>query len=395
MRFHYVILLTLVTSVATSNGTFSMKPSKVNTAVMVDRSIAEIQQGASTNRFLRVDDENSEERVFGIKSIPGVDKLSSYLNKQKLAKYLKRDKETDAVFAKLKLNTAGEKLFENPKFLAWVKYVDDYNVKNPNKPKSMLPTLMRQYSGESLSMMLEAAKQVGSTKSVATKLQTEQMKIWKNAGLSTDELFKIYKLDDGVSNLLANPAMNIWVRYMNEFNPGTKTTLFDTLRKHYSDETISQVLIAAKKVPTTEKLAVELQHKQIRAWLNNLESPETVFKFLMLDKGADKLLDNPQLKTWLMYTEWFRTKNPYARKVSLIDTLMDNYSGKALSTMLKSATSDYSRIMASTLEGQLLGRWARSGKSLDEVLELLGTTPAKKKVLTAIYRSELQAARSS
>ncbi|POM64586.1 Avirulence protein (Avh), partial [Phytophthora palmivora] len=280
MRFHYVILLTLVTSVARINGMFVVKQSKVNTVNLMDRSIAEIQRGVFTNRFLRIYDENGEERAFGIKSIPGAEKISSYLNKQKLAKYLKKDKDTDAVFAKLKLNTAGEKLFESPKFLAWAKYVDDYNTKNPDKAKSMLPTLMTQYNDEALSKMLEAAKQVESTKSVATKLQSEQMTIWKKADLSADALFKIYKLDDGVSNLLANPAINIWVRYADEFNPGTKTTLFDTLRKHYSDETLSQLLIAARKVPSTEKMAVDLQNKQIRVWLDKLESPETVFKFL-------------------------------------------------------------------------------------------------------------------
>ncbi|POM81284.1 Avirulence protein (Avh) [Phytophthora palmivora] len=335
--------------------------------------------GVPTNRFLRIYVENDENRA--IKSIPGVDKVSSYLNKQKLAKYLKNDKDTEVVFVKLKLDTAGEKLFENPKFLDWVKYVDDYNAKNPHKLKPMLPTLVKQYNDEPLSKMLEAAKQVESTKSVATRLQTEQMKIWKKADLSTDELFKIYKLDDGVSNVLANPAINIWLRYADEFNPGTKTTLFDTLRTHDSDETLSQC-----------QLAVDLQNKQIRLWLDNLESSETVFKFLMLDKGADKLLDSPELKTWLRYAETFRTENPYARKVSLIDTLMGHYSDKALATILTSATSDYSSRMASILEGALLGRWARAGKSLNEVLELLATTPAKEKFLKVVYRSKLQVA---
>lgn len=57
------------------------------------------------------------------------------------------------------------------------------------------------------------------TKSIATDLQTQQMKIWKSVGLSTDEVFKAFKLNDGVAGLLPNPALSIWLRYMNEFNP--------------------------------------------------------------------------------------------------------------------------------------------------------------------------------
>ncbi|POM64195.1 Secreted RxLR effector peptide protein [Phytophthora palmivora] len=242
----------------------------------------------------------------------------------------------DVVFTKLKLNTAGEKLFENPKFLDWVKYVDDYN-KNPDK-------------------MLEAAKQVKSTNSIATRLQTEQMSMWKTADITADELFQIYRLHDGVP---AYPAINIWMRYADEFAPGTKTTLFETLQKHYSDNAFSQVVIAMMKVPSTEKLAVDLQKQQIRLWLDKLESPENVFKHLMLDKGADNLLANPQFKVWTGYALEFQ-KHAKGTQMSVIDTLMKNYTPKNMATIINTAKQNpNTKQMAQYVQGELLARDAK------------------------------------
>ncbi|POM71238.1 Avirulence protein (Avh) [Phytophthora palmivora] len=326
MRPHYIILVGAVALLTPATSTSIERDSKV-TSVLA-RSFH-----TGTNRFLRIHYDDVEERAFGINSIPGVDRFSSYLSKQKLAKYLKNDEDMDVVFTKLKLNTAGEKLFENPKFLDWVKYVDDYNDKNPDKAKSMLLTLLNQYNDEPLSKMLEAAKQVKSTNSIATRLQTEQMNMWKRDDITADELFQIYRLHDGVP---AYPAINIWMRYADEFAPGTKTTLFETLQKHYSDNALSQVVIAMMKVPSTEKWAVDLQKQQIRLWLDKLESPENVFKLLMLDKGADNLLANPQFKVWTGYAIEFRKHAP-GTQMSVIDTLMKNYTPKNMATIINTA----------------------------------------------------------
>ncbi|OWY97917.1 RxLR effector protein, partial [Phytophthora megakarya] len=134
-----------------------------------------------TRRFLRIYNEDDDERAYGIQSIPGIGKVSTYLYNQKLAKTLKKnDQDIDTIFSKLGLNTAGEKLLQHPNFFIWVKYVDDYNRKN-GKTLSMLPTLRRQYKDEVLIKMFEAATQVERTKHIATILQTEQMRIWKES----------------------------------------------------------------------------------------------------------------------------------------------------------------------------------------------------------------------
>lgn len=142
--------------------------------------------------------------------------------------------------------------------------------------------------------------------------------------------------------------------------------------------------MAATKVPNTKELATNLQNQQIQMWLTRLESPETVFKFLMLDKGADNLLANPQLTTCLLYTKNFMANNPYARKVVFIDTLRTNYTDKSLTQMLTAAKEvPRSKKMAAHLEDQLLGRWALAGKTPEYVSKMLGKS-AESKYLTKL-----------
>eukprot|EP00644_Phytophthora_capsici_P000583 jgi/Phyca11/21373/fgenesh1_pg.PHYCAscaffold_93_\ len=190
-----------------------------------------------------------EERAFGLNLLPGSKKISSFMTDKKLSKYLKSNQEFDDVFIKLKLDKAGDKLFENPKFLAWAQYVDDFNQKHQTQ-NSMLPTLVRQFGGDDLSIMLEKAKQADKTYGVALRLQGEQMKLWRREGLTTDMLFKIYKLDDGATNLLENPGIKIWmspqlqtwIRYNAAYakqNPyAHKATLIDTLLDNFDTAAI-------------------------------------------------------------------------------------------------------------------------------------------------------------
>ncbi|OWZ07306.1 Avirulence (Avh) protein [Phytophthora megakarya] len=372
MWIHYAVLLGVVVVVASTNATLLTKD------LTSDHSVLVVHGGASTGRFLRIQSTtgDDEERVFGIKSIPGVNKVSNFLNNKKLAKYLKTDKEVDDVFVKLKLNSPNKNVFENPKFLKWSQYVDDFNQKNlGQEPKSMLPTLLRHYDGVQLSTMLEAATKVDSTYGVAKRLQGEQMKLWRREGVTADYLFSFYKLDvldDGVKNLLAKPGVNIFIRYADEFNPGVQTTLFEKLRKTYSDTVLSQLLIAGMKDPNTKTLATELQAKQ----------------------GAENLLVSPQLYTWVKYAERYKANNEFTAKRTLFDALRSHYSDDALVTMLRSASRVKAKrdtLYVRYVENALLDDWAKAKKPASEVLTALGVTHAKKNEVMAAYSEKVLA----
>ncbi|KAK1935399.1 hypothetical protein P3T76_010624 [Phytophthora citrophthora] len=335
-------------------------------------------------RRLRFTPEEEEERGFV------VSKLQNFVNNQQLARWLKNGKSTDDVFTKLKLNKAGSTIFENPKFVAWIKYVDDFNSKhNKGEAISAIPTLSKQYGDDVLATMLQKARQVETTKATATRLQTEQMKIWRSEGISSDAVFATFKLDEGVANLLMNPGFNIWARYLTEFNPGKKTTIFKTLEAHFSENTLSQLLIAAQKNPSTEKLATSLQNVQLQGFLERGETPNAVFKLLQLDKGADNLFANPLFTTWRKYaTDFQKTKSDGA--VPVIDTLTAHYTDISLVKMITTAkATEGTKNMATYVEKSLVGKWAKDGKEPEYVSKLLWTSATDKKNLEAAYLEQL------
>ncbi|KAG7379830.1 hypothetical protein PHYPSEUDO_008077 [Phytophthora pseudosyringae] len=391
MRLRFVVLLGALfasvseISLATDLG--------VPTTGFLARSPATGEHNEPAARLLRAGytpEKDDEERTFSIKAMPGVEKISSLVNKQQFAWWLRNGEKADDVFTKLKLNKAGDSILNNPKLAAWVKYVDAYNVKHPEKKTSTIPTLAKQYGDDVLATMLQTAKYEEGTRTIASKLQTEQMSIWKREGISTDAVFKTFKLDEEAANLLANPGFSIWTRYLGEFNPGSKTTIFDSLQAHLTETTLSRLLITAKKAPGTERLATSLQNKQLETWLTRGESPNAVFKLLMLDKVPDNVFASPQFKTWLNYATALRRKNPGAETKPVIDTLTAHYTDIGLSRMINAAkeTSGTTN-MAAYMEKALLGKWATDGKTPAYASNLLWASAADKKSLEAAYLEKL------
>ncbi|KAL3659358.1 hypothetical protein V7S43_015629 [Phytophthora oleae] len=238
--------------------------------------------------------------------------------------------------------------------------------------------------------MLQQAKQVETTKATASRLHTEQMGVWRREGISSDAVFTTFKLDEGVANLLAKPGFNIWARYLTEFNPGKKTTIFKTLEVHFSDNTLSQLLIGAQKSPSTEKLATSLQNVQLKGFLDRGESPNAVFKLLQLDKGAENLFTSPQYKTWLNYATSFQKTKFDGAPVSVIDTLSAHHTDISLVKMIATAkATEGTKNMATYVEKSLIGKWAKDGKEPAYVSKLLWASAVDKKNLEAVYLEQL------
>ncbi|KAG3162266.1 hypothetical protein PI124_g22040 [Phytophthora idaei] len=88
--------------------------------------------------------------------------------------------------------------------------------RNPNNAgEAMMSTLMTRYSDDVLSTMIIAAKQTPNTKDIATKLQTEQLQVWASRGKPADEVFtrfnlkeKAQSLDDLVDDAQFAPWLN-------------------------------------------------------------------------------------------------------------------------------------------------------------------------------------------
>ncbi|GMF36159.1 unnamed protein product [Phytophthora lilii] len=79
----------------------------------------------------------------------------------------------DDVFALLKLDEAGDQVFRSSMFAFWTKYLDNYNIANPDTKTSVISALSVSHSDEAVFKFLESAKKIPSTEKLATKLQAK------------------------------------------------------------------------------------------------------------------------------------------------------------------------------------------------------------------------------
>nr|KAH7495970.1 RxLR effector protein PSR2 [Phytophthora ramorum]KAH7496251.1 RxLR effector protein PSR2 [Phytophthora ramorum] len=155
---------------------------------------------------------------------------------------------------------------------------------------------------EALRKVLEAVKKTSSANDILKKLQVRP----RNQR-SVDNMFELLKLDEGVSKLLTSPNLNAFVTYMNVFNrgnPAKETTLVKTMTISYGDELLAKALEAAKHVPSTRKMATDLQMAQFSMWLSEGAKPSQIWKILKMNKAT--WMTNPDAQIWRGYNEFFK-----------------------------------------------------------------------------------------
>ncbi|ETL86275.1 hypothetical protein L917_14284, partial [Phytophthora nicotianae] len=111
-----------------------------------------------------------------------------------------------------------------------------------------------------------------------------------------------------------------WAKFLDDFNKAdstSATTLFSFLKSRYDEDVFVNMLIAAKNVPSTEKIATRIQAEQTALWLEKGKNPGVVFKLLKLDDVDVSLLENPLFVAWMKYTEDF-SKIHYGTKITTV-----------------------------------------------------------------------------
>ncbi|OWZ05297.1 RxLR effector protein [Phytophthora megakarya] len=217
----------------------------------------------------------------------------------------KEKKTADDVFVLLELQKAGDDLFTNPKFKTWLRYVDK-TVEVQTK-SAMIATLTAKYGDDGLARLLQAAKN-GRESKLANMLQTEQMWSWITKRKSTDDVFKLLKLDKGVDKVLTNPNLKAWEDYVQfytiKFNVKKPTTTIDSLTTFYGDDAVAKMLEAARKKPDTRERATELQTAQFTKWLSKGIKPAQIWKMLKMDKPT--WMTNPNADVWRHYLAFYK-----------------------------------------------------------------------------------------
>ncbi|KAE9007011.1 hypothetical protein PR003_g15134 [Phytophthora rubi] len=139
-------------------------------------------------------------------------------------------------------------------------------VTKTDREKAILTSLIGRYGETTLSSMLEGAMKIPGMKDVAPMLQKKQMTTWRDLGKSADDAFKLLNLNKNLDDVLTNPNLNAWTKYVDDFTVKNKvaTPLIDTLRANYDDAALLKMFVAAKNNPQTSTMATNLQ-----AALNN------------------------------------------------------------------------------------------------------------------------------
>ncbi|KAE8903072.1 hypothetical protein PF003_g12694 [Phytophthora fragariae] len=286
MRFLSQALLgAFVLTAATFDSALAIADSKV-TAVHSVSSGRELP--AHQNRTLRAADDEEERLIIPKTFLDGgkLDKLtnlaktgvSKVANSARVTMLRLKGKTADEAFVLLKLDKAGDDLLRSPKFSVWVSYMTSITKKHPKT--AIVKNLASRYGDDTLARMLEAAKRDPGTTKIATRLQVAQMRDWIRGGKSFDDVLALLKLDDGVDKILANPALGtlgVYINQFNKINPGKQTNTIDRLTVQFGDEALAKMLEAAKKVPSTEKLAKELQVAQFAQWLAEGAKPANIW----------------------------------------------------------------------------------------------------------------------
>ncbi|KAG3080422.1 hypothetical protein PI125_g20449 [Phytophthora idaei] len=137
--------------------------------------------------------------------------------------------------------------------------------------------------------MIEVAKKVSTTESIAKKLQTQQNLQWLSKQKSPDDVFKLLMLDEPSLAILTDPKLSAWGSYLmvfNSKNPGKETTLIATLTSHYTDLGVAQLLQEGKKFTQTKKIAEDLQSAQFARWFYDGKTMEDLPSILKLKKAT-------------------------------------------------------------------------------------------------------------
>ncbi|EGZ13463.1 hypothetical protein PHYSODRAFT_512287, partial [Phytophthora sojae] len=145
--------------------------------------------------------------------VPSQQRLAANLVLQQRNNWEAAVKSVDDVFTLLRLDKAGDDLFKTSQINRWYNYVSYLKRLNGgvDEEAAMVKTFTKFYGNEALSKMLEAAKKVSTTETMATKLQTAQFKMWLKNRVKPMHIWSMLKMEK--ATWMANPSAEVWRGY--------------------------------------------------------------------------------------------------------------------------------------------------------------------------------------
>ncbi|GMF36249.1 unnamed protein product [Phytophthora lilii] len=357
-------------------------------------SLTTAHHDIALNRLLRIHTSTTDEGERGISTSAVAsltNSLKSTFTSQQLDDLLQKGNSVDDAFKLMSLDNAADGLLANPHLTAWIDYMKLYNNANPTKKASLIAILTKYYGDDGVAKIIEAAKKVRDTSRMAKRLQTEQIQRWLVLEKSPKDVYKLLKLNDGFFKLskfekydvFEKPQLATWVAYVDEFNkanPSKTTTTYSILVSHYNDKTLANLLIAAKEVSSTEKIAIRVQGEQTQHWLTTGKLPSDIFTMFRLDKEGDKLLGNPLFAAFVKYADEFHFFHANA-ELATLPTILKYHSSAELAHMIVMASkSPNTENIANRLQSELFRYWFKKKETPVKMLSVLQLVDAGSKL---------------
>ncbi|ETL35040.1 hypothetical protein F441_13146 [Phytophthora nicotianae CJ01A1] len=331
----------------------------------------------SDTRFLRIVVDGNEEERTGL-SVPPSEKLKSWLKSsnitpEKLQKWLNKEKSPDIVFSRMQLTKAGDLLFYNSKFSTWLQYVDDLS-KTSKEEVSAIKTLTARYGDSKLYGMIKSIKRFPEEKSLATRLEEEQMQHWVNLRKDPDEIFQLFNLAENRRYIFRHPEFTTWVKYVDSLkakHPKEPVSMTQTLTKYFSDKYLLELVKEAEVRKGSKTVATKVEDDLLEFWLKDGKSPDDALVEVGLGMYRYFHLENPMFDTLAKYLRVYNSKYP-DKKTTMIELLTKKFGDGDVSAILTEAKLvDATKNIASTLQSAQLEMWLSKGKSVDDVALLL------------------------
>ncbi|KAF1777924.1 hypothetical protein GQ600_9308 [Phytophthora cactorum] len=111
--------------------------------------------------------------------------------------------------------------------------------------------------------------------------------------------------------------------------------MMKTVRVHYSDFSLANMIQSALKVSSTENISKRMELEFFRNWLVvSRKTPNEIFKSLELENAGSTLFTNPFLDTWIQYMTAFNKLKP-RDKTDMIETFLRYFGEGNLLQMIK------------------------------------------------------------
>ncbi|KAG1684892.1 hypothetical protein DVH05_010186 [Phytophthora capsici] len=324
-------------------------------------------------RLLR---DEREERGVSANAVETItDAVESKINTAQLKSWLESGESADDVFKLLKLDSAADKVLGHAKLDEWIEYMKLFNGQKGSKKTTLIKTLTAHFEDDGVARMIQKALQVDSTAKMAKRLQFEQIQRWLGHEKTPEEVLTLLKLDINRYDLFEKPELLTWVKYLDDWNkmyPDRQTTLFARISPLLEEGILANLLIKAKSVASTEKIALRIQAEQTASWLKAEKTPDDLFTLLRLNRAEDSpLLENPIFDAWVKYADDFREMYP---KVSFdpIATISEHYTAAQVATMIVEASkSPSTSSIAHRLNTEQFRDWLNTRQSPVRVFKLL------------------------